>query len=74
MSAASYSLAGLAANTPGVFLLNPKTADRSFEFFTADIRNRNMRRVYYNAVCRFAASQEGAGLRDPTAVRSLHVD
>ena len=33
-----------------------------------------MRRVYYNSVCRFAQSQEGAGLHDPTAVGSLHVD
>ncbi|HEY6292254.1 MAG TPA: hypothetical protein VI455_11955 [Terriglobia bacterium] len=34
------SLAGLAAKPPTVFLPDGKAAERFFEFFTANIRNR----------------------------------
>ena len=47
------SLAGLAANLPAVFLPNEKAGERFFGFFTAHIRNRNTRRAYYKAACRF---------------------
>jgi len=32
---------------------NAKAAERFFEFFTARIGNKNTRRAYYKAVCRF---------------------
>jgi len=48
------SLASIAANAPAVLLPNAKAAERFFDFFTANIRNRNTRRAYYKAACRFA--------------------
>jgi hypothetical protein len=51
------ALAGLAAKPPAVFLPNEEAQDRFFGFFTANIRNKNTRRAYYKAACRF---QHGA--------------
>ena len=56
-----------------MFLPNPKTAKRFFEFFTAHIRNKNTRSAYYKAVCRFAAWCEEKGLLNLAQVRPLHV-
>jgi site-specific recombinase XerD len=66
-------LAAITANAPSVFLPNAKAAERFFEFFTAHIRNRNTRRAYYKAVCRFSEWCEVKGLRDLAGVRPLHV-
>ncbi len=66
-------LAAIYANAPTVFLPNPKAAERFFEFFTANIRNRNTRRAYYKAVCRFSAWCEEKGLRELSQVRPLHI-
>jgi site-specific recombinase XerD len=56
------ALAGLAAKPPALFLPDKKAAERFFGFFTAHIRNRNTRRAYYKAACRFAEWWEGRGL------------
>jgi hypothetical protein len=45
------SLAGLAAKPPAVFLLDEKTAERFFGFFTANIGNGNTRQACYKAAC-----------------------
>jgi len=65
-------LATLSANAPAVFLADHKTAERFFEFFTAHIRNKNTRRAYYKAVCRFSAWCEEKGL-SLGRIRPLHV-
>ena len=62
------ALAGLGAKQPAVFLPNEKAGERFFGFFTAHIRNRNTRRAYYQAACRFSDWCEGRGLLDPGAV------
>jgi hypothetical protein len=49
------SLAGLAVKPPAVFLTDRKAADRFFGFFTANHQNKNTRRAYYKAACRFSA-------------------
>lgn len=67
------SLAGLAAKPPAVFLPNEKTTERFFGFFTAHIRNRNTRRAYYKAACRFSDWCEGRGLPDLAQVKPPHV-
>jgi hypothetical protein len=63
------ALAGLATKPPAMFLPNEKTAERFFGFFTANMRNKNTRRAYYKAACRF--SQWCSGLfgtvRNPLA-------
>jgi integrase/recombinase XerD len=68
----SPALAGLAAKLPAVFLPNAKTAERFFGFFTANHQNKNTRRAYYKAACRFSDWCEGRGL-DLTEVKPLHV-
>ena len=67
------ALAGLAAKLPAVFLPDEKAAERFFGFFTAHIRNRNTRRAYYKAACRFADWCEGRGLPGLAHVKPPHV-
>jgi site-specific recombinase XerD len=66
-------LAALAPKTPVLFLPNAKAAERFFDFFTANVRNKNTRRAYYKAVCRFADWCEGRGVLDLAHVKPLHV-
>jgi hypothetical protein len=42
-------------------------------FFTSNIRNKNTRRNYYKAACRFAERCEGRGVRDLADVKPMHV-
>jgi site-specific recombinase XerD len=67
------ALAGLAAKLPALFLPEEKTAERFFGFFTANIRNKNTRRAYYKAACRFSDWCAGRGLRELAQVKPLHV-
>ena len=66
------ALAGLALKPPAVFLPDEKAGERFFGFYTAHIRNRNTRRAYYKAACRFSVWCEGKGL-DLGAIRPPHV-
>jgi integrase/recombinase XerD len=50
-----------------------KTAEWVFGFFTANIRNKNTRRAYYKAACRFSDWCEGRGLSGLADVKPLHV-
>src|SRR6202171_5441114 len=67
------SLAGLAVTPPAVFLRDEKAGERFFGFFTAHIRNKNTRRAYYKAACRFSEWCEGRGLLDLAGVKPPHV-
>jgi hypothetical protein len=60
------SLVGLAAKRPALFLPQEKAAERFFGFLTANIRNKNTRRAYYKASCRFS---DGASAGDCTSWR-----
>src|SRR5579871_4138799 len=66
-------LATIAGRPPALFLPNEKAAERFFDFFTANIRNKNTRRAYYKAVCRFAEWCEARGLRELAAIKPFHV-
>ncbi len=66
-------LAGLAGSAPVVFLPSEEAAERFFAFFTANIRNKNTRRAYYKAACRFSDWCEGRGLRELAGVKPPHV-
>ncbi len=66
-------LAAISARVPALFVPDSKAAERFFEFFTANISNKNTRRAYYKAACRFAEWCEGRGLRDLGQVKPLHV-
>ena len=67
------ALAGLTAKLPAVFLPDEKTAEQFFGFFTANHRNKNTRRAYYKAACRFADWCEGRELSDLARVKPHHV-
>jgi integrase/recombinase XerD len=56
-----------------VFLPNVKAAERFFDFFTSNIRNRNTRRAYYKAVCRFAGWCASRGVHELSQVKPFHV-
>ncbi len=66
-------LATLSNKSPALFLPDAKAAERFFEFFPANIRNKNTRRAYYKAVCRFADWCEGKGVIGLARVRPVHV-
>jgi integrase/recombinase XerD len=67
------SLAAISSTVPALFVPHAKAAERFFEFFTVNIRNKNTRRAYYKAVCRFAEWCESRGLPDLISVKPLHV-
>lgn len=66
-------LATLYSSLPALFLAHPKASERFWEFFAANIRNRNTRRAYYKAACRFSVWCEGRGLLDLRKVRPIDV-
>ena len=47
---APRDLVGIVARLSAVFLVDAKSSERFWEFFAANIRNRNTRRAYYKAV------------------------
>ena len=59
-------------NVPALFLRAPDAAKRFWEFFTANIRNRNTRKAYFVATTRFSAwcERHKLTLRD---VQPIHV-
>jgi len=57
---------------PALFLPDARASERLWEFFAANIRNKNTRRAYCKAACRFSDGCEGRGLFDLT-VKPLHV-
>ena len=60
------------AEQPTLFLA-PRSATRFWEFFTAHIRNKNTRRAYFKAVCRFSDWCKGRSLFELTSVAPIHV-
>lgn len=66
-------LAAVSAAPPALFLADAKTSERFWEFFTANIRNRNTRRAYYKAAARFAAWCGGRGLGELARVKPIHI-
>jgi site-specific recombinase XerD len=61
------------ATLPALFTPDAKTAKRTVEFFTAQIRNPNTRRAYARAASRFSAWCVEHGLQDLQAVEPVHV-
>jgi integrase/recombinase XerD len=50
-----------------------RAAWRFLEFFTVNIRNKNTRRAYFDAVAKFSAWCDGKGLHDLAAIEPVHV-
>jgi integrase/recombinase XerD len=66
-------LATVTARPPTLFLLEPKASERFWEFFTANIRNKNTRRPYYKAAARFSDWCESRNIYDLKLVKPTHV-
>jgi integrase/recombinase XerD len=66
-------LAQLDVRLPAVFLTDAKASERFWEFFAANIRNKNTRRAYYKAACRFSDWCEGRGIFDLTTIKPIHL-
>jgi integrase/recombinase XerD len=66
-------LAALDVGLPALFVSALKAAERFWEFFAVNIRNKNTRRAYYKAACRFSGWCEGRGLFDLSKVKPLYV-
>ena len=64
---------GQLGTLPALFTPDAKTAKRTIEFFTAQIRNPNTRRAYARAVSRFASWCAEYGLDDLQAIEPVHV-
>jgi len=70
---APTDLAAADSSPPTLFLKEARAAERFFDFFTANIRNRNTRRAYYNAACRFSELCAERGVYDLAHVKPVHV-
>jgi integrase/recombinase XerD len=68
-----HDLATVTARPPALFLPEPKASERFWEFFAANIRNKNTRRAYYKAAARFSDWCECRGIHDLKLVRPTHV-
>ena len=64
---------GPLATLPALFTPDARTAKRTLEFFTAQIRNPNTRRAYARAASRFSAWCAEHGLQDLQAIEPVHV-
>src|SRR6266851_4361903 len=58
---------------PALFLKEARAAERFFDFFTANIRNKHTRRAYYNAACKFSDFYVERGVHDLEYVKPVHV-
>ena len=58
---------------PVLFTPTPAAAERTLEFFTANIRNPNTRKAYARAVGEFAAWCGLNGLQELGAIEPVHV-
>jgi site-specific recombinase XerD len=67
------SLATITPHAPTLFLPNAGAGERFFEFFTANIRNKNTRRAYYKAAGRFSEWCQGRELHELGQVKPMHI-
>jgi integrase/recombinase XerD len=70
---APADLAAGDGSPPALFLKEARAAERFWDFFTANIRNRHTRRAYYNAVCKFSEFCAERGVHDLAHVKPVHV-
>jgi integrase/recombinase XerD len=65
-------LAALSLRLASIFLPDARASERFWEFFAANIRNKNTRRAYCKDACRFSDWCEGRGLFDLAKVKPLY--
>jgi site-specific recombinase XerD len=69
----AVSIAPGLAGLPALFTPTPAAAQRTLEFFTANIRNPNTRKAYARAVAGFATWCSEHGLQDLASIGPVHV-
>lgn len=69
----SAELVKLDTRLPAIFLPDASSSERFWEFFAANILNRNTRRAYYKAACRFSDWCEMQGIFDLTLIKPINV-
>lgn len=69
----AHELAAGDSRPPALFLKEARAAERFFDFFTANIRNKHTRRAYYNAACKFSEFCAERGVHDLAHVKPVHV-
>lgn len=73
LAAPAPELVSLSTRLPALFLADAQASERFFEFFAANFRNKNTRRAYYKAACRFSDWCEERGLFDLAWIRPIDV-
>jgi len=68
-----HDLAAGDGSPPALFIKEARAAERFFDFFTANIRNKHTRRAYYNAACKFSEFCAERGVHDLSQVKPIHV-
>jgi site-specific recombinase XerD len=68
-----HNLAAGDSSPPTLFLREARAAERFFDFFTANIRNKHTRRAYYNAACKFSEFCAERDVHDLAHVKPVHV-
>jgi hypothetical protein len=58
---------------PALFFKEARAAERFFDFFTANIRNKHTRRAYFNAASKFSEFCAERGVHDLEYVKPVHV-
>lgn len=61
------------SSPPTLFIKEARAAERFWDFFTANIRNKHTRRAYYNAVCKVSEFCAERGVHDLKYVKPVHV-
>lgn len=61
------------AQTPALYAQTPRAAQRTLEFFAANIRNPNTRRAYARVAAEFSSWCQAHGLVDVCQVQPVHV-
>jgi site-specific recombinase XerC len=67
------ALATLGDLRPALFLPHAKAAERFFDFFASNIRNKHTRCAYYRAAYAVSEWCEGRGLYALAAVKPVHI-
>jgi site-specific recombinase XerD len=68
-----HDLAAGDSRPPALFLMEARAAERFWDFFTANIRNKHTRRAYYNAASKFSEFCAKRGVHDLKYVKPVHV-
>lgn len=68
-----HELAAGDSSPPTLFIKEARAAERFWDFFTANIRNKHTRHAYYNAPCKFSELCAEHGAHELKHVKPVHV-